>query len=115
VVLAVVPLWNGQLDLAIEQGSVEKVNDQFKNFTRYRLEVFDSLFLASLAESGFSQEQTALRALKGIRSQYWQRCCTAVPDEPGNRTRIEKWFAAETKDPPQKKEDLKARVSIHRN
>lgn len=88
-VLAVVPLWNGQLDLAVEQDSVEKVNDQFTNFTRYRLEANDPLFLP---QPGYSQEQTALGALKAIQNQYR---CAVVSDKSGDPTRIENWRASE--------------------
>jgi hypothetical protein len=92
VVLAAVPLWNGQLDLVVEQASVEKVSDQLRNLTRYRLKAIDPLFLP---QSGYSQEEAALRTLKEIRSQYEQQCCTTITDKSNNRTRVEQWFATQ--------------------
>ena len=108
-VLAVVPLWNRQFDLAVEQASIWEVTHQFKDYTPYRLKTTDPLFTAM---SGESQDQAALRALKGIRNEYRKRGRNAVSDESGNRTRIEVWHSTEIDDFEKRIRSLEARVSI---
>lgn len=116
-VLAAVPLWNGQFDLAVEPASIDKVNVHFTNFTRYRLETTDPLFLP---QSGCSQAQAALGALERIHNKYQQWHCTKVTDKSNDRTRvedtriedtrIEDWFAMEIKNLEKRIKDIEKRI-----